>query len=199
MSSRLLTFVALFVLAIIGCRGTAVVPRAEDLGSVADFSLINQTGGPIARAELLRRVWVASFIFTRCAGPCSQVSGTMARLQHELADQKEVVLVSFTVDPEYDTPQVLQKYAKSYEADPARWFFVTGPNTRVYDLIRGSFHLGVEQNDGEVRKPGYEVTHSTKLAVVDRNGHIRGYYDGTQADDVPKLRRCVTSLLAEKS
>src|SRR5713226_1613387 len=119
----------------------------EDFGPVADFSLQERSGQTVRGSDLAGKVWVAAFIFTRCAGPCSQVSGTMARLQNDLAGHEGVVQVSFTVDPEYDTPKVLHDYADRFGADPERWLFLTGPRDQLYSLVRKSFHLGVEPNE----------------------------------------------------
>ena len=191
----------LAVVCLPGCLSRIPPAAAEedlDLGPVADFSLTERGGRTVSRDDLLGKVWVASFIFTRCAGPCSQVSGSMARLQKELEGQKDVALVTFTVDPEYDTPKVLQGYAARFGADPERWLFLTGDRDKVYPLIRESFHLGVEQTQGTARTPGNEVTHSTRLAVVDRRGHVRGYFDGTQPEDLPLLRQRVAALVREK-
>jgi hypothetical protein len=96
-------------------RGTA----DEELGfdPVADFTLVNQDGQTVTRADLAGKVWVASFLFTRCCTSCPQVSANLARLQHELAGQDGVVLVSFSVDPDHDTPAVLKAYAEAHGAD----------------------------------------------------------------------------------
>jgi protein SCO1/2 len=167
----------------------------DDYGTVADFSLTERSGRAIERADLSGKVWVAAFIFTRCAGPCTQVSGTMARLQHELAGYKDVRLVSFTVDPDFDTPQVLQDYAHRFGADPERWLFLTGRREKIYRLIRDNFKLGVERNEGSESQPGYQVEHSTKLVLVDPRGHIRSYFESTWPDDLTELERRITFLV----
>jgi cytochrome oxidase Cu insertion factor (SCO1/SenC/PrrC family) len=171
---------------------------------VADFSLTERSGRTVRRDELRGKVWVAAFVFTRCAGPCPQVSGTMARMQSLLAGDDDVRLVSFTVDPKHDTPAVLRKYAERFGADPRRWLFLTGDRDGLYGLIQDSFHLGVQEAAGADRKPGSEVAHSTRLAVVDRRGHVRGYYSGSAvdeagqpADDVPKLLQRIAELKRE--
>ncbi|MCS6851111.1 MAG: SCO family protein [Gemmataceae bacterium] len=174
-------------------------PLLDEYGAVADFALTERSGRIVRRDDLLGRVWVASFIFTCCTQSCPQISGSMARLQHELVDQPDVRLVSFSVYPESDTPEVLRSYAEAYRADPERWWFLTGPKESLYDLIRGSFHLGVEPTTGAARRPGNEVLHSSKLVVVDRRGVIRGYFDGTNPDEVPRIGVCVRRLLREKT
>lgn len=180
-------------------------PEDDDFGVVGDFTLIERSGNTVTRVDLEGKVWVASFFFTCCAGPCPQVSGTMAELSQALAAEPDVRLVSFTVDPERDTPQVLQKYADRYGADPKRWRFLTGPQETLYQLIEKSFFLAVHQNDGKERTPGNEVTHSTRLVLVDRRGHIRGYFDGRRVDeqgnavnDLPRLKKKIAELVREK-
>ena len=190
----------LAALVLAGC-GTATPPAASDdhLYPVPDFALTEPSGRTVRRDDLRGRVWIAGFIFTRCPGPCTRISGTMARLQHELAGQSNVRLVSFTVDPDYDTPAVLSAYAARYGADPQRWLFLTGAKDVVYPLIAKGFKLGVELTPGPGGQPGYGVEHSTKLAVVDRQGEIRGYFDGTDPEAVAPLVAKVEALIREKS
>jgi cytochrome oxidase Cu insertion factor (SCO1/SenC/PrrC family) len=129
----------------------------------------------------------------------------MARLQKEVADQPDVVLVSFSVDPEHDTPEVLRDYAETYGADPKRWLFLTGKPKELYSLIRNSFHLAAEPAAASDRKPGQEVEHSTRLMLVDRQGRIRGMFAGNTVDesgavvnDVPRLLERLRQLRGEK-
>ncbi|OAI49657.1 hypothetical protein AYO44_18355 [Planctomycetaceae bacterium SCGC AG-212-F19] len=169
------------------------------LGRVDDFQLVERSGRSVTRDDLEGKVWVAAFSFTRCAGPCTQISGAMAQLQQQVAGQSDVRLVSFTVDPEHDTPDVLAAYAKKFAADPDRWLFLTGDREKMYALIQHSFKLGVAQAEGTARTPGNEVLHSTRLVVVDRQGNIRGYFDGTEEKSLGELRKKVAGLLREKN
>jgi cytochrome oxidase Cu insertion factor (SCO1/SenC/PrrC family) len=186
-------------------RHSAAPPPPDDLGPVGDFSLTERSGGTVTNADLAGKVWIASFVFTRCTGPCPQVTGTVARIQDAFRGEPDVRLVTFTVDPEHDNPDELKKYADHFGADPERWLFLTGPEDGLHRLIRENFHLGVHRTEGEAAQPGQEVTHSTKLALVDRRGHVRGYFDGRQVDDegrpvdeLPKLRQAVAALFGEK-
>jgi cytochrome oxidase Cu insertion factor (SCO1/SenC/PrrC family) len=181
---------------IAGCSKPAPIP--DDFGQLPDFSLIERSGKPISRQDLAGRTWVAAFIFTRCAGPCTQISGSMAQLQSKLADVANARLVSFSVDPEYDTPSVLTNYAKRFGAEPDRWFFVTGEAKPIYELLRQGFKVGVEPSQGEDRKPGNEVTHSTKLVLVDKHGHHRGFFDGLDQRKLDELAEQVHLLEREK-
>jgi cytochrome oxidase Cu insertion factor (SCO1/SenC/PrrC family) len=203
----LIAGVLLAALATLGSAGywKYRLPTPDDYGAVDDFELVERNGRTVRRDDLKGKVWVASFVFTRCSGPCPQVTGTLARLQSQLAGEPDVVLVTFTVDPDHDRPDVLKAYADNFGADPERWLFLTGPHDEVYHLIQGSFHLGVQRNDGPDANPGTAVTHSTRLVVVDRKGHVRGYFDGRQVDetgqkvdDLPRVRQTVAALLRER-
>jgi protein SCO1 len=180
----------------LACTSPALASTPDDdYGRVADFSLTERSGKIVGRADLAGKVWVAAFIFTRCAGPCAQVSSSMAKLQQDLAPNQDVVLVSFTVDPEFDTPQVLREYAERFGADAGHWLFLTGERAKLYSLIRTSFLLGVERNETPETQPGYAVDHSTKLVLVDSRGHIRGYFDGTSPSDIAELKQRITVLV----
>jgi cytochrome oxidase Cu insertion factor (SCO1/SenC/PrrC family) len=133
-------------------------------------------------------VWVGSFIFTRCTGPCPAVTNTMARLQSELKDELKsgnLKLVTFTVDPARDRPDELKKYAESRQADPDNWLFLTGDEKAIHALLREQFKQAVERKAGPEVKPGDEFGHSTRLILVDRNGVIRATYDGLPSDEIP--------------
>jgi protein SCO1/2 len=161
-----------------GCRPGA--REDDDLGPVTDFRLTERSGQPVTLEDLRGKAWVASFVFTRCTGPCPQITGTVARLQSELSGEKDVRFVTFTVDPEHDDPQELSRYADHFGADSGRWLFLTGKEKEIYGLLRNGFHVHASQNDGTDRKPGAEVMHDTHLVLVDPNGHIRGYYSGAR-------------------
>ncbi len=171
----------LICLACLPCRA----PAAADLAyPVGDFALTDQDGHEVHASDLLGKVWVASFIFTRCAGPCPHVSATMEQLQHDFAGEPDVRLVTFTVDPEYDTPEVLKRYAERFHADPGRWLFLTGKPAEVDRVLRrGISTSGAEKNTAADATPGTAVTHDTHLAVVDRQGRVRDYFSGLPDDD----------------
>ena len=168
------------------------VPVLPLYGQVPDFSLTRETGQSLSGRDLMGRVWVADFIFTRCAGPCPLMTMRMAELQTELHNLDGVRLVSFSVDPEYDTPEVLARYAGDYGADPDRWTFLTGDRRAIYDLSIKGFKLAVATGGD------YEhlILHSTKFVLVDHAAGIRGYYDGTDPEDRKKLAADVRALLS---
>jgi protein SCO1/2 len=162
-------------------------------GSVPEFQLINQDGKNFGSAELRGKIWIADFIYTTCPGPCPMISSRMSELQKPL-EKTDVHLVSFTVDPAKDTPQVLHGYAEKLQAEPGRWDFLTGPQSTIYNLSRNGFKLAV--SDGGEAK-GIPV-HSTRIILVDRHGTIRGYYDAAEADAVTKLVADTTHLLRKQ-
>jgi cytochrome oxidase Cu insertion factor (SCO1/SenC/PrrC family) len=178
-----------------GCTST---PADDDLYPVGNFTLTERSGRIVRDRDLLGKVWVASFIFTRCAGPCARVSACMAEMQKELGDIPNVVLVTFTVDPEFDRPPILREYAAHFGADSSRWLFLTGEPKEVYALIRNGFHLTAQPNEGENRTAGNEIMHDTRLAIVDRRGHIRAYVQATDEDAVTQAASKVRALLQEK-
>src|SRR4029077_664956 len=107
-------------------------------GSVPSFELVNQNGQPFGSPQLVGKIWIADFIFTTCPGPCPMISTRMSELQTPL-EKTDVHLVSFTVDPEKDTPEVFRGYAEKCQAQPSRWDFLTGPKFMIYNLSRNGF------------------------------------------------------------
>ena len=163
-------------------------------GAVPEFVLVNQDGQNFGSAQLRGKIWIADFIYTTCPGPCPMLSSRMSELQKPF-EKTDVHLVSFSVDPAKDTPQVLRGYAEKLQAEPGRWDFLTGPQSTIYNLSRNGFKLAV--SDGSEDK-GIPV-HSTRMILVDRHGAIRGYYDAAEVDAVTKLVADTTHLLREQS
>jgi protein SCO1/2 len=172
------------VLPLLLCLSGAA-PLDDDLGEVGDFALTESGGGTVRNTDLRGKIWIASFVFTRCTAGCPQISTTMKRLQDDLAGCPDVRLVTFTVDPKNDDAEKLRLYAEHFGADPRRWLFLTGEEDEIYQLLDKTFHLPARQNEGDDRKPGNEVAHSSKLVLVDRQGHIRGYFDGMPDPRLP--------------
>jgi protein SCO1 len=159
---------------------TASVTPGEVLYAVPAFQFTDRTGKRVSRDDLLNKVWVASFVFIRCTGPCPSVTATMARLQDELklSEQPDLRFVTFTFDPEQDTPEELAKYADRYRANQQQWLFLTGQEEQLHELAKTGFKLGVTKNSDAGVPVGEKYQHTTYLAVVDRNGMIRGHFPG---------------------
>jgi protein SCO1/2 len=162
-------------------------------GTVPAFQLVNQNGQSFGSAQLAGKIWIADFVYTTCPGPCPMISSRMSELQKPL-EKTDVRLVSFSVDPEKDTPQVLRGYSEKLQADPARWNFLTGPKSAIYKLSHDGFKLAVSDGSEEQGIP----VHSTRMVLVDRYGQIRGYYEATEADAVTKLLADTNHLLREQ-
>jgi protein SCO1/2 len=165
-------------------------------GTVPEFSLTSEDGRTVNRNDLMGKVLVADFIFTRCGGTCPIMSARLVDVQTAMMDKDDVRLISFTVDPDYDTPEVLRQYAKRYNAVPGLWLFLTGGKRYIQDLSQKGFRLGVAAEGGSTAEP---IIHSTKFVLVDRLARIRGYYDGTEELSVQQLIKDLGRLLKESS
>jgi len=170
-----------------GCAAHASLPTYS---TVPDFTLTDQTGAPFDAASKLRgSVWVADFFYTTCPGPCPRMSSQMHQVQTALAGDG-LRLVSFTVDPEHDTPPVLADYARHFEAQPGAWFFLTGPQKTLQHLNRDVFLLG--NVDGSLQ-------HSTRFVLVGRDSRVRGYYETSEPDAISRLIKDARALLRDRS
>jgi len=170
-----------------GCAGSVAMP---DYSVVPEFSLTERSNRPVTKKDLAGQVWVADFIFTQCQGICPAMSSNMEKLQRQLP--KEVRLVSFSVDPYNDTPAVLTEYANRYNADPERWLFLTGSADAIQGLSVDGFKLALNPSSGTDVEP---ITHSSRFVLVDREGHIRGYYGTEDAGALERLIADVKRLL----
>ena len=170
------------VLAVLGgCRA----PELPVLGTVPPFSLTERSGRPVRTEDLVGRVWIADFVFTRCPDVCPALTRRMARLQSlaGAGDGADAVrLVSFSVDPSHDTPEVLRVYA-AHAGARDDWLFVTGPRDAMATLLKDGFRVAFA-DDGPPTAP---ITHSDRFVLVDRELRIRGYYHGGDAEDVERL------------
>ena len=156
------------------------------IGEIPAFSLVDQDGDRFTLDNVKGNVWLADFIFTTCSGPCPIMTERMGMVQHDLLDIDKLKFVSFTVNPDYDTPEVLKKYAQRFDADVGSWSFVTGKYEQIQELIVEGFKMGdVEEI----------VFHSTRFALVDHEGNLRGYYSGTEPAEHGILTRDIQSLI----
>jgi protein SCO1/2 len=169
---------------------------SKTFGKVPDFSLIERSGRRVSLSDLKGRIWIVNFIYTNCPDTCPIQSAQMKELQAEFMDEKDLRLVSITVDPKRDTTKVLTEYATRFGADPARWFFLTGEKDTIYRLAQEGFRLGAAEIPHEKRPPsGATHTHSPRLVLVDRKAQIRGYYISTDGEAMVRLRRDLKKLL----
>lgn len=159
-----------------GRRAAAALP---DIGQIADFTLTNQASQPVTLADLRGKVWVADIVFSRCAGPCPRMTRQMASLQAVLPKDSTARLVTLTTDPEFDTPEVLNKYAERFKADNQRWWFLTGEKKAVAGLaIDGLKLTGFIETKPEERLNVDDLfIHSTLFVLVDKKARLRGVFE----------------------
>ena len=161
---------------------------------VSDFKLIDQNNEVITQDIYKDKIYVADFFFTTCLGICPIMTEEMIRVYKAYKDEPEVLILSHTVDPEHDTPEVLARYAKNRDINSEKWHFVTGEKKQLYDLARYSYLVDATEGDNGPN----DFVHTENFALVDREGRIRGYYDGTDSVEVKKLIGDIILLLDDK-
>ena len=157
---------------------------------INDFVLTNQNGELISQEFYQNKIYVADFFFTTCPDICPIMTENMGYLQSELKNQTDVLLVSFSVTPNVDSVDVLRSYADLKKVDDAKWNLFTGSKKEIYELARKSFL--VAKNDGDGGK--YDMIHTENFVLVDKESRIRGFYDGTNEDEMKKLLVDITIL-----
>jgi len=169
-------------------------PDLPSFGTVPAFTLTDQSGAAFDSASKLRgQVWVADFMFTTCPGPCPMMSSQMHQVQAALGGEgngQGIRLISFTVDPEHDTPQVLLEYGERFKANPEVWHFLTGARADLNHLSKNVFKLGEVDGTKE---------HSTRFVLIDRSGQIRGYYLTSEPGAVDRVIEDARTLLRERA
>ncbi len=195
---------AVLILVIIGVIGANIWPsisrqespktESADVSSgiavqhpLPNFSLTDQHGAYVGLSDFRGKIWVADFIFTSCVTICPPMTGEMAALQEEFLTD-DLHFVSFSVDPERDTPEVLFGYADRYGADKDRWSFLTGEKKTIYQLAHDGFNLAAGDQ-------GSEILHSSRFVLIDREGQVRDYYDSRSKVALQNLRRDIKTLL----
>jgi protein SCO1/2 len=203
---------------VLGARRDVTPEGSTDLehvgryGEVPSFVLTERSGRRVTTADLLGFVWVADFIYTECTETCPTQSLQLAQLQREFAGAHDLRLISLTVDPAHDTPEILRAYAERYGAGE-RWWFLTGNKREIYCLAREGFRLGVtDPRSADVpdctrsawltpsaawASHGSHgiVMHSARMVLVDRVGQIRAYHLATDQDSMARLRANLGRLL----
>lgn len=180
------------------------------IAQLPDFKLTNQNNEPVSLADLRGKVWVADIIFTRCPGPCAQMTRNLAKLQGDLPVNQPVRLVTFTSDPDYDTPPILKKYADRFGADSNHWWFLTGNKQEIRRLAVNDFKFVVVEKKPEDRSvPEDLFIHSTYFDLVDKQGRVRGwtdregrlhaYFDSEDPEARAEIRSAIKQLLRESS
>ena len=150
---------------------------------IPSFNFLSTSGDTLNSTSLNGKIYVADFFFTRCGSICPKMTSQLTRVQNTFADDNDFKILSFTVDPEHDSIDVLKSYALKYNAKASVWHFLTGEKQLIYRLAKDGFKINaLEDPNG-----GIEFVHSDKLILVDKNRIIRGFYDGTDPKDVDRL------------
>ena len=149
---------------------------------ISDFSLLNQNGNNVTQEDYKNKIYVADFFFTTCPDICPIMTGNMLYLQENLKDTN-VMLASFSVTPKIDTVEVLKEYSSLKGVDDSKWNLMTGDKKQIYDLARKSYLVAKAIPDGK----NHGMIHTENFVLVDRDKRIRGYYDGTNIEDMDKL------------
>ena len=156
---------------------------------VMPFELTDSLNQKLNTSQLNGQVWVANLFFTSCSGVCPVMSKNLASLYRSYKLNKKVHFVSISVNPDNDTPNILQKYAKRYQADPTQWHFLTGPIETIQDVSINTLKIGNKEEP---------VFHSEYFILVDTHGWIRGYYQGMTDEGTKKIFKDIARILKEK-
>ena len=161
--------------------------------TIADFSFINQNGKTITQKDYEGKIYVADFFFTTCGSICPKMTTNLSDIQKAFANNPKVKLLSHTVFPETDSVPVLKAYAKKHNVDDNKWNLVTGDKKEIYTMARKSY-LAVK-----LGKPSelYDMVHTENFVLVDTKKRVRGFYDGTNKEDMKRLIEDITFLANE--
>jgi protein SCO1 len=177
---------AVFVLAIAAGGWGLLPPQLPKLGKVPDFQFTDSRGNAIGRKNLLGSVWIASFITSHCHASCPRQTAFLAQIRAMERDKADFNLVAFTMDPKNDTALALDQFAAKHDAQAENWHFVTGAKPDLYRLAFRGFNITGEKHAASELP---EFIHTSRMALVDRKGEIRGYYDSESIADREKLEK----------
>ena len=177
-----------------GSKDTQKSSGKEENFTVPSFSFTNQSNLALTDGFVEDKIWVADYFFTKCTSICPKLSSHLEKVQEAFKDDSEVKLISFTVDPERDTPATLKTYAANYHANLSQWQFVTGSKKDLYSFARKGLFIIATDGDGGAD----DFIHSENLVLIDKHKHIRGYYDGTSDTEVNQLIKDIKRLKKEK-
>lgn len=193
-NSQRLALTFMMALLVSACQTTDSKEAYPQLFETPQFELVDSDGDPFSSSRLQGHAWLANFIFTRCHGPCPLMSQKLSQVQAELRknglldENSRIRLVSITVDPEYDTPEVLAQYSKQWNADTRRWHFLTGPPEVVSQLVEKGFKTALNRVEaGET----LDIVHGTAFLLVGPDGSVRKIL---RMDDPDFIKEAVIGL-----
>ncbi len=159
--------------------------KLPDYGVVPPFEMTDSAGEPFNSLALADKAWVVDFIYTSCPAECPLMTSKMHSIEKQVRSDGDIRLVSISVDPDRDTPEVLNNFAKRYGGPTKQWTFLTGSPQTIHQVAFTTFHVGDVIG---------KISHSTKFVLVDKRGHIRGYYSTLEADGIPDMMRDLAAL-----
>jgi len=159
--------------------------------AIGNFNFINQNNKNVTDSFVKGKVWIANFFFSRCGTVCPIMSSNLSVIQSQFLNNKNFRIVSFSCDPENDQPKELLEYAQRNHADINQWQFATGDKIALYRFARNNLQLTATNGDGGVN----DFIHSQNLVLIDKEGFIRGYYDGTNEDQIQQLIKDIHKLI----
>lgn len=168
------------------------VSDCEELGieAVSQFSFSNQEGAIVNQDFVKNKIWVANYFFTHCPSICPRMSTNMADLQKQFAKEEDIRFISFSCDPERDSVSLLKEYADRYHINSAQWQLATGNKTELYRFARKQLQIVATDGDGGEG----DFIHSQNFVLIDKNGFVRGYYDGTDEAHIAQLIKDIEKL-----
>ena len=161
--------------------------------TIADFELTNQNGEKITNKNYKDKIYVADFFFTRCQTICINMAYNMGELQNLYKKDTEIMFLSHSVTPEIDSVTVLKEYADRKGVIDGKWNITTGAKTHIYELARKSYFAVLDEGNGDEN----DFIHTEQFVLVDKEKRIRGYYDGTEKEDMEKLKKDILLLKEE--
>ncbi len=164
---------------------------------IAPFSFTNQDGKTITDKDVKGKICVVSYFFATCKGICPRMNENMTQVYKAFKGNKDVMILSHTVDPMKDTPAALKAYALRFDADADQWMFLTGDKKQLYDMARYSYLISAEDDTAGVKVED-DFIHDKHYSLVDRYGRVRGFYDGLEQSDINKIIKDIRTLLADK-
>ena len=174
-----------------------VDPQAlrQESHRILDFELVNQEGDTVRRADVQGQILVVDFFFTRCATICPKMTANLKRIHDRIEPTWPVQIMSHSVTPQADSVSVLQAYANKQAANPDLWWFLTGPKTDIYKLARRSYFSCLDEGDGGFQ----DFVHTENIVLVDDQGCLRGFYDGTDSKAMSQLLSDLSFLVQKKA
>lgn len=168
--------------------------QEEGVHRIPPFSFVSQDGKTITNQDFAGKIYVVNFFFSRCPDICPTMTSELVRLQDAFQNRTDLKILSHSVDPLYDSVQILKEYASKFKANPNFWTFVTGDKKEIYNMARCGYYISARENSSPAE---VDFVHSDKVVLIDKERRIRGYYGGTERKEIDRLITEIQILLKE--